>query len=153
MMKPPARFGSTTWSAPAWTRRCRNCWRRPCKRGWKAIVRSSAPERIEHLDAWLWSYPRRELPAARAGRRAEPGAPADPARPPAGDNPTPPTRSSWSDGAETGDLTGYQRCIVIFDGADEGQLTNARAQFRDAKARGLPVSYWKQQARGWEKQA
>jgi len=57
------------------------------------------------------------------------------------------------DGAETGDLTGYQRCIVIFDGADEDQLQNARAQFREARGNGHSVSYWKQQGRGWEKQA
>jgi DNA polymerase-3 subunit chi len=42
---------------------------------------------------------------------------------------------------------------VIFDGADEGQLAIAREQFRAARASGAPVSYWKQQARGWEKQA
>ena len=42
---------------------------------------------------------------------------------------------------------------MVFDSADDGQLQNARAQFKDAKAKGFPVSYWKQQARGWEKQA
>ena len=47
----------------------------------------------------------------------------------------------------------FAQRIVIFDGADDGQLQNARAQFREAKAKGHPVSYWKQQARGWEKQA
>ena len=26
------------------------------QRGWKAIVRSAVPERLEHLDGWLWSY-------------------------------------------------------------------------------------------------
>jgi len=25
-------------------------------RGWKAVVRAGANERIEHLDGWLWSY-------------------------------------------------------------------------------------------------
>src|SRR5579864_6987504 len=25
-------------------------------RGWKAVVRASEPERVEHLDSWLWTY-------------------------------------------------------------------------------------------------
>ena len=27
------------------------------KRGWRALVRTSEPARIEHLDGWLWSWP------------------------------------------------------------------------------------------------
>ena len=26
------------------------------QKGWRAIVRSTLAERIEHLDSWLWSY-------------------------------------------------------------------------------------------------
>ena len=33
------------------------------------------------------------------------------------------------------------------------QLAVARAQWSAIKATGAPVSYWKQQARGWERQA
>ena len=25
-------------------------------RGWRALVRTPEPERVEHLDGWLWSY-------------------------------------------------------------------------------------------------
>src|SRR6185369_5333042 len=25
-------------------------------KGWRALVRSPAPERLEHLDGWLWSW-------------------------------------------------------------------------------------------------
>src|SRR5665213_2946968 len=25
-------------------------------KGWKALVRTSAPDRLDHLDGWLWSY-------------------------------------------------------------------------------------------------
>ena len=121
------------------------------QKGWKAIVRGSGPDRIDHLDSWLWSYRDESfLPHAPAD---EPGA----ARQPillttTTENPNAADALFLVDGAEAGDLAGYQRCVVIFDGGDEAQLQNARAQFRDAKAKGLPVSYWKQQARGWEKQ-
>lgn len=121
------------------------------QRGWRAIVRSSASERIEHLDGWLWSYRDDSfLPHAPAD---EPGA----ARQPIllttrTDNPNEANALFLVDAAEPGRLDGYQRCIVMFDGADPEQLQNARGQYRDAKAKGLPVSYWRQVGRGWEKQ-
>jgi DNA polymerase-3 subunit chi len=122
------------------------------QRRWRAIVRSSAAERIDHLDGWLWSYRDESfLPHAPAD---EPGAARQPILLTTGfENPNNADALFLVDGAEPGDLAGYQRCIVIFDGADDGQLSNARAQFRAAQAGGHAVSYWKQQARGWEKQA
>ena len=122
------------------------------QRGWKAIVRSSMSERVEHLDGWLWSYRDESfLPHAPAG---EPGAQRQPILLTTGvENPNGADALFLIDGAEPGDLGAFKRCIVLFDGADEGQLQNARSQYREAKAGGLPVSYWKQQARGWEKQA
>jgi DNA polymerase-3 subunit chi len=122
------------------------------QRGWKAIVRTSMSERIDHLDGWLWSYRDESfLPHAPA---SEPSAARQPILLTTGvDNPNGANALFLIDGAEPGDLTGYERCIVLFDSADEAQLQNARAQFRDAKTRGFPVSYWKQQARGREKQA
>ena len=57
------------------------------------------------------------------------------------------------DGAEPGELGDYTRCVVLFDGGDEEALATARRQWKSVKAKGLPASYWKQQGRGWEKQA
>lgn len=122
------------------------------QRGWKAIVRSPAPERIEHLDGWLWSYRDDSfLPHAPAG---EPAAERQPILLTTGfDNPNGADALFLVDGAEPGELSGYQRCVVLFDGGDPEQLGVARAQWSQVKAKGLAVSYWKQQARGWEKQA
>jgi DNA polymerase-3 subunit chi len=122
------------------------------QRGWKAVVRSPQAERIEHLDGWLWTY--REdsfLPHAPAD---EPNAARQPVLLTTGhDNPNHADALFLVDGAEPGELAGYARCVVLFDGADEAQLALARRQWSEVKGRGLPVSYWKQQARGWEKQA
>lgn len=121
-------------------------------RGWKAVVRTPAPERIEHLDGWLWAYRDDSfLPHAPA---AEPGA----ARQPIlltteTGNPNAADALFLVDGAEPGELGGYTRCVVLFDGANDEQLAAARALWSRLKGQGLPVSYWKQQARGWEKQA
>ena len=122
------------------------------QRGWKAIVRSPASERIEHLDGWLWSYQDESfLPHAPAD---DPAAARQPILLTTGfDNPNGADALFLVDGAEPGDLAGYERCVVLFDGADPAQLGVARAQWSQVKGQGLSVSYWKQQARGWEKQA
>lgn len=121
-------------------------------RGWRALVRAQDKDRIEHLDSWLWSY--REdsfLPHAPAD---EPGA----ARQPillttAQDNPNQADALFLIDGAEPGALEPYTRCVVLFDGNDEDALKTARRQWTQVKGTGLPVSYWRQKGRGWEKQA
>ena len=122
------------------------------QRGWRALVRTGAPERVEHLDGWLWSY--REdsfLPHAAAD---DPQAARQPILITTGfENPNGADALFLVDGAEPGELDGYQRCVVLFDGGDPEQVALARRQWSAAKGRGLPVSYWKQQARGWEKQA
>ena len=122
------------------------------QRGWRAIVRSPVPERVEHLDGWLWSY--RDDSFLPHGPAGEPTA----ARQPIlltteAHNPNGADALFLVDGAEPGDLSGFKRCVVLFDAADEAQVAAARAQFRKAKADGLPVSYWQQKGRGWEKQA
>jgi DNA polymerase-3 subunit chi len=120
-------------------------------RGWKAIVRTSAPERIDHLDGWLWSYRDESfLPHAPA---SEPGAARQPILLTTDfDNPNSADALFLIDGAEPGDLAAFARCVVLFDGADDAQLRAARALWTTLKKQGFPASYWKQQARGWAKQ-
>lgn len=122
------------------------------QRGWRAIVRTGGPDRIEHLDGWLWSYRDESfLPHAPDG---EPGANRQPILLTTGfDNPNAADALFLVDGAEPGDLAGYTRCVVLFDGGDEAALAHARTQWTAIKRAGFPVSYWKQQARGWEKTA
>jgi DNA polymerase-3 subunit chi len=121
-------------------------------RGWKALVRTAEPDRIEHLDGWLWSYRDESfLPHAPA---SEPNAARQPVLLTTGlDNPNAAEALFLVDSADPGELADYARCVVIFDGADPAQLAAARALWARIKAQGHPVSYWKQQARGWEKQA
>jgi DNA polymerase-3 subunit chi len=119
-------------------------------RGWKAIVRTGQPDRIEHLDSWLWTYRDESfLPHAPA---AEPGAARQPILLTADfENPNGAEALFLIDGAEPGELSAYARCLVLFDGADDAQVAAARGQWKAIKSDGFAVSYWKQQARGWEK--
>ena len=120
-------------------------------RGWKAIVRTPQAERIEHLDGWLWTYRDESfLPHAPAG---EPGAARQPILLTTGfENPNGAEALFLIDNAEPGELAGYARCVVLFDGADEAQVVAARGLWTVLRKQGSPASYWKQQGRGWEKQ-
>jgi DNA polymerase III subunit chi len=123
-------------------------------RGWKALVRSGDPLRIEHLDGWLWSFRDDSfLPHATA---ADP----HPDRQPVlltvatEGNPNGANVLFLLDGAAPGALEGFARCVILFDGRDEAALQAARGRWREIKAAGLPGSYWRQSERGsWEKQA
>ena len=122
------------------------------QRGWRAIVRTAEPNRVEHLDGWLWSY--RDDSFLPHGADDEPGAARQPVLLTLGQANVNAAQALFLvDGADEGDLMGYARCLVLFDGRDEAALAKARAQWKSVKAKGLPASYWRQQARGWEKQA
>ena len=122
-------------------------------RGWRAIVRSASPDRLEHLDGWLWSY--RDESFLPHGLAGEPQAERQPVLlTTANDNPNGADALFLIDGAEPGDLEGYSRCLVLFDGRDDGQLKLARQQWSALKSGGAALSYWKQSPEGrWEKQA
>jgi DNA polymerase-3 subunit chi len=122
------------------------------QRGWKAVVRTRGPDRLQELDGWLWTY--RDDSFLPHAPDDEAGAARQPILLTTGfENANGADALFLVDGAEPGDLAGYARCVVLFDGADEAQLAVARAQWSAVKATGVSVSYWKQQGRGWEKQA
>ncbi len=122
------------------------------QRNWRALVRSPEPDRIEHLDGWLWTYRDDSfLPHALVD---EP----EPERQPillttAEGNPNKADALFLIDGAEADSLDGFERCILLFDGRDEAALAAARGRWKAVKAAGHPASYWRQAERGWEKQA
>jgi len=122
-------------------------------KGWKALVRTAAPDRLDHLDGWLWSY--REDSFLPHGLASEPLADRQPVLlTMAEDNPNQAEALFLIDGAEPGVLDGFERCILLFDGRDPDATTLARERWKTFRQAGHAVSYWKQGAeRGWEKQA
>jgi DNA polymerase-3 subunit chi len=122
-------------------------------RGWRANVRTPAPERIEHLDGWLWSY--RDQSFLPHGLEDEPLADRQPVLLTQGqDNTNQADVLFLLDDAEPGSLDPYRRCIVLFDGRDDSAVVGARRRWKTFKESGHPVSYWRQGAeRGWEQQA
>ncbi len=122
-------------------------------KGWRALVRSSDPERIEHLDGWLWSF--RDESFLPHGVAEEPHAGRQPVLLTTGsDNPNGAQALFLLDGAEPMALDGFERCILVFDGRDEAAVGEARRHWKDLRAEGRAVSYWKQGAEGgWQQQA
>jgi DNA polymerase III subunit chi len=122
-------------------------------RGWRALVRSPAPERIDHLDAWLWAY--RDDSFLAHGTDGEPLAERNPIVLTAGEgNPNGAKALFLLDGAVAGDLEAFERCILIFDGQDEAALAQARQQWAKFKEVGHSIAYWRQgETKGWERQA
>ena len=123
------------------------------ERGWRAVLQGVTLERIEQLDEHLWTWREESfLPHARAGGAHDREQPliltvAD-------DNPNDASVRFFVEGAvPEGDLAGYQRCVVMFDGEDEAQLSAARAAWRALKD-DHDVTYWQQTpARRWERKA
>ena len=93
--------------------------------GYRIVVRAASPDRVEHLNAVLWTYDEASfLPhgSARDGNAAnQPIWLTD-----GDDNPNAATMLVLVDGAEPGDLTSYSRCADLFDGNDEA-LSRPRA--------------------------
>ena len=122
-------------------------------KGWRALVRSSQRERVEHLDGWLWSY--RDETFLPHGPDDEPSAPRQPILLTTREaNANNAQALFLIDGAEAGDISPYERCILLFDGRDDSAVAEARRRWSAFKAAGHPVSYWRQgEIRGWEKKA
>ncbi|HCK84048.1 MAG TPA: DNA polymerase III subunit chi [Hyphomonadaceae bacterium] len=121
------------------------------QRGWRALVRGGNAERLDQLDAVLWTFRDDSfVPHAREG---------DPKRQPVwltseGGNPNAAQILFLVDGAEAGDSSAFERTCVVFDGRDEAALESARSHWKIAKEAGISTAYWRESADGkWEKQA
>ena len=121
-------------------------------KGWKALVRTVSQDRAESLDQMLWTY--RDESFLPHGVAGEPLADKQPVLIATGEeNPNGAQALFLLDGAEPGSLAAYERCIILFDGRDQAQLSLARGRWKSLKADGASVSYWKEkEERGWEKQ-
>ncbi len=123
-------------------------------RKWRACVQSVSRERVERLDAHLWTYRDESfLPHAAGARDDGPDQPIW-----ITDNeeaPNDPQVLFLIDGArrDAAAVKDFERCVLIFDGRDDEAVTDARAFWKAANTAGLATTYWKQSAQGkWEKQ-
>jgi len=124
------------------------------ERGWRVVVQGVSEERIDALDAHLWTY--RDDGFLPHGTWREPEAQAQPVLLTVNDgNPNTADVRFLIEGAEVpADAEGYRRIVLLFDGDDEEAVAAARARWSEAKAKGFEVTYWQPDDRGrWVKKA
>ncbi len=121
------------------------------ERGWRVVVQAGSEERIEALDAYLWTY--RDDGFLPHGTAKESEAAAQPVLLTTGeDNPNGANVRFLIDGtAVPADAASYARIVLLFDGEDEDAVAAARARWSDAKAQGFDVTYWQPDEQGrWQ---
>jgi DNA polymerase III subunit chi len=123
------------------------------ERGWRVVVQASSDERIEALDAHLWTWRDDSFLPHGTWRDSEA------ARQPIvlthdAHNPNGAVVRFLVEGAAMpDDPAAYQRIVLLFDGDDPDALDAARARWRDAKSAGFEVTYWQADERGrWQRQ-
>ena len=125
---------------------------RTLARGWRALVRTVDDARLKTLDERLWAY--REDSFLAHGRADEPSPERQPVLLTTEDENLNGAHALFLlDDAELGTLDGFERVVLIFDGEDEAALAASRGRWKEVRAAGHPVSYWKQTGGRWEKQA
>lgn len=127
--------------------------------GRRTVVQVRAPERVSALDELLWTWSDESfIPHGGPGD-------GDPEMQAVyltagGENPNGATMRIFADGASVAAAANapgaqaYERLVLMFDGADEEALADARAQWKALKDAGFPLSYWQQNENGgWDKKA
>jgi len=118
--------------------------------GKRAVVIMGSPERVEALNAHLWTYdPDAWLPHGSAAE----GHPEDqPVWLTAEDeNPNGAHFLFLTDGAASAAVPSFERCFELFDGNDPDAVQAARARWKAYQEAGHALTYWQQTERGWAK--
>lgn len=122
------------------------------ERGWRVVVQGASEERIEALDALLWTY--RDDSFLPHGTWREQDAAQQPILLTLTDgNPNAANVRFLIDGASPPpDAAAYTRIVLLFDGEDEDAVVAARTDWSDAKAKGFDATYWQPDEQGrWVK--
>jgi len=123
-------------------------------RGWRVVVQASSEERIEALDAHLWTWRDDSFLPHGTWREAETAQ--QPILLTVNDhNPNGAVVRFLVEGAlMPEDVSAYQRVVLLFDGEDPEAVDAARARWSEAKSAGFEVTYWQADEKGgWRCQA
>ena len=120
--------------------------------GWKVLVRGRERVMLEWLDQKLW-LGEGFLPHGLEGGAHDADQPVLLSLAPG--NPQGADALLAIDGApvEPGEVAGFMRVMVLFDGNDPAALERARDQWRALSRAGARALYWSQESGRWEKKA
>jgi DNA polymerase-3 subunit chi len=121
-------------------------------RGWRAVIHAPGEERLDALDAHLWTF--RDESFLPHGTWRDTEAHEQPILLTIHDhNPNGAVIRFLIDGAPVpADAHAYQRIVLLFDGEDADALAAARVRWSEGKAQGFEVTYWQADERGrWQR--
>jgi DNA polymerase III subunit chi len=124
------------------------------ERGWRVAIQAASDERVEALDAHLWTWRDEAFLPHGTWRDAE--AAQQPVLLTVNDtNPNGAAVRFLVEGADVpADAAAYQRVVMLFDGEDPDALETARVRWSKAKEEGFEVTYWLTDKDGrWQRQA
>lgn len=124
------------------------------ERGWRVVVQAASEERVEALDAHLWTF--RDDAFLPHGVWRDPEAREQPILLTINDdNPNQASVRFLVDGAAVpSDAAAYERIVLLFDGDDPDAVAAARARWQEAKVQGFAATYWQSDEEGrWQRKA
>jgi DNA polymerase III subunit chi len=127
---------------------------RSLERGWRVAVQACSDERIEALDAHLWTW--RDDAFLPHGTWRDPEAAEQPVLLTVNeDNQNRAVVRFLVEGAGIPSNAGaYQRLVLLFDGDDPEAVETARERCDKARTSGFEVAFWKTDESGrWQRQA
>ena len=122
------------------------------ERGWRVVVQAASEERVEALDAHLWTFRDDSFLPHGTWREAE--AAEQPVLLTVHDsNPNGAAVRFLVDGAPVPvDAAGYERIVLLVDGNDPDAVAAARKRWSEGKAKGFEVTYWQADENGrWQR--
>ena len=124
------------------------------ERGWRVVVQAASDERIEALDAHLWTWRDDAFLAHGTWREAE-AAEQPIVLTPNDHNPNGAAVRFLVEGAGMpADVAAYERVVFVFNGDDPDAVDVARTRWSEAKAAGFEVTYWLTDENGrWQRKA
>lgn len=119
--------------------------------GLRAVVLAGSQERVERLNALLWTYD--EASFLPHGAQADGDLDEQPIYlTTEEENPNGATVLAVIDGVRPAHIDRFDRCLELFNGNDEAEVTAARERWKQYKDAGHDVVYWQQTPQGkWEK--
>ena len=125
---------------------------RSLERGWRIVVQAASDERVDALDAHLWTY--RDDTFLPHGTDREADAAAHPVLLTVNErNPNGAHVRFLLDGTPLpGDAAAYARIVVLFDGEDADARGAGARTLAQAKTAGFDVTYWQPDENGrWQR--